>query len=455
MADPRKTMRTSRRQELAGGFPNNELAANIYMISDINLDTALPSTRAEEFFLARQPILNRDQGLYAYELLFRRAGSDTANVVDDLSATASVIAHASELGLENVIGGSLGFFNIDEAVLMSDFVKFLPCHKVILEILETVKVTPEVVARVVALRDSGYKFALDDIVEETEELRQLLPYVDIIKIDIADMKREDIPALHSRFKDAGKRTIAEKVENIEEFNFCLSLGFDYFQGYYFAKPVIMTGKKLAPSQVAIMQIIAQLDADADTSVLERSIKHNAALGLTLLRLVNTPAEGVIHPIDSLAQALNVLGRRQLYRWLQIMLYAESDKTRHTISPLLLLATTRGKLLELMAQRVNPGERGMADRAFTVGIMSLMDTLFSLPMENILEQMPVAAEVRDALLSRQGVFGDMLKLVEYIERVQESGPMLRPALRKLNLTSDDMVEMEVAAFEWSDSVARSS
>jgi EAL and modified HD-GYP domain-containing signal transduction protein len=105
--------------------------------------------------------------------------------------------------------------------------------------------------------------------------------------------------------------------------------------------------------------------------------------------------------------------------------------------------------------VNPGERGMADRAFTVGIMSLMDTLFSLPMENILEQMPVAAEVRDALLSRQGVFGDMLKLVEYIERVQESGPMLRPALRKLNLTSDDMVEMEVAAFEWSDSVARSS
>jgi EAL and modified HD-GYP domain-containing signal transduction protein len=430
-------------------------AASTTMVSDISPDASSPLPRVEEFFLARQPILNRNQSLVAYELLFRRAGGNKANVTDDLSATASVIAHASELGLENVIGSSLGFFNIDAAVLMSDFVKFLPCDKVILEILETVQVTLEVVERVAELSKAGYKFALDDVVEDSEALRQLLPYVSIIKIDIAGMKDETLAALCKRLTGAGKTMLAEKVETIREFEFCLSLGFHYFQGYYFARPVIMTGKKLTLSQVAIMQIMTQLDADADNAVLERSIKHDAALGLTLLRLVNTPAAGAVHRIDSLGQALNVLGRRQLRRWLQIMLYAEADKTNRIVSPLLLLATSRGKLLELMTQKLNPGERARADIAFTVGIMSLMDTLFSLPMEKILEQLPVAAEVRVALLARQGLFGDMLKLAEYIERVEESGPLLMPVLKKLHLTSEDLYELQVAAFEWSDSIAHAS
>jgi EAL and modified HD-GYP domain-containing signal transduction protein len=422
------------------------------MPSDLSFDASTQLSRVEEFFLARQPILNRDQTLIAYELLFRRAGGVAADVTDDLSATASVIAHASELGMENVIGKSLGFFNIDTVVLMSDFVKFLPSQKVVLEILESVEVTPEVVARVAELRKAGYQFALDDVIQDSRDLDQLLPYVSIIKIDIAAVRRDDIAALFHRFKSAGKTMLAEKVENIEEFNFCMALGFDYFQGYYFAKPVIMSGKKLAPSQMAVIEIMGQLDADADTVVLERSIKRDAALGLTLLRLVNTPAVGVIRRIDSLGQALAVLGRRQLYRWLQIMLYTEPDQSRHAISPLLVLASSRGKLLELMVQKLSPGKRDMADIAFTVGIMSLMDTLFSMPMENILGQMSVAADVRTALLVREGLLGDMLNLVEYMERVEECGQQAASAMHKLGLTSENLYEMQVAAFEWSDSIA---
>jgi EAL and modified HD-GYP domain-containing signal transduction protein len=425
------------------------------MDSNTDTDGARQLPQVEEFFLARQPILNREQELIAYELLFRRAGGNEASVTDDLSATASVIAHASELGMENVIGSRLGFFNIDAVVLMSDFVKFLPSDKVILEILETVQVTPSVVARVAELNAVGYQFALDDVICDSEGLRQLLPYVSVIKIDIAGMQRTDLAALSQRFRSAGKIMLAEKVESIEEFEFCLSLGFNYFQGYYFAKPIIMNGKKLASSQIAIIQLMAQLDADADNAVLARSIKHDAALGITLLRMVNTPSTGIIHRIDSLQQALTVLGRRQLYRWLQILLYVESSKTRHSVSPLLLLASSRGKLLELMTLKLNPGAPNRADMAFTVGIMSLMDTLFSLPMEKILEQMPVIGEVRAALLTRQGQFGDMLNLVECLERMEESGPSLRPALQKLNLTSEDLVEIQVAAFEWSDSISRAS
>ncbi|HEY8024780.1 MAG TPA: EAL domain-containing protein [Burkholderiaceae bacterium] len=416
------------------------------------LDSVPELPRVQDFFLARQPILNREQTLIAYELLFRRAREGEANIADDLSATASVIAHASELGMEQVIGASLGFFNVDAAVLLSDFIKFLPAQKVILEILETVDVTPAVVARVAELCQAGYKFALDDVVADSAGLRKLLPYITIVKIDIAQMVRADIAPLCQLLKKAGKILLAEKVETIEEFEYCMTVGFDFFQGYYFARPIVIAGKKLTPSQMTVVRIMALLDADADTPELERCIKHDAAIGITLLRLVNTPAVGAARRIDTLSQALYVLGRRQLHRWLQIMLYAEPHRARHSISPLLLMATTRGRLLELIAQKCFTGERAMADRAFAVGIMSLMDTLFGIPMENILMQMPVAEEVSTALLAREGVFGDMLNLVEYLERLQDSGAQAMPVLQRLQISNEDLLGMQLAAFEWSDSIA---
>lgn len=411
--------------------------------------------RIKEFFLARQPILNRDQVLFAYELLFREAAVGYANVTDDVAATASVIAHASELGLENVIGASLGFINVDAAVLMSDFIQFLPKQKVVLEILETVKVSERLIARVAELERAGYVFALDDVAADSEGVRMLLPFTDIIKIDLGEVGRKDVVCLSSRFKHKKKKLLAEKVENLAQFQACLDLGFDYFQGYYFAKPLVMTGKKLSPSQVAIMQVMAHIVSNADMAEIERTIKQDASLGLTLLRLVNTPAAGVARRIDTLGQALSVLGRRQLQRWLQILLYTDLGKPRGAASPLLALAATRGKLLELMAEKIRPGERNMAEVAFTVGILSLSDTLFGLPMEKILERLSVADKVREALLSRSGIYGDMLKLVEYIERIEETCPLAAELLKRLQLSAEELYTLQLAAFEWSDAVSRNA
>ena len=390
------------------------------MMTDSILDASGQPQRVKDFFLARQPILNRDQSLVAYELLFRCAATDSANVTDDLAATATVIAHASELGLEYVTGDSLAFVNVDATVLMSDFVSLLPTHKVVLEILETVHVTPQLIQRVAELAEAGFSFALDDVVADSDEVQKLLPLVKIIKIDVMDMALETLMRLASRFRQAGKILLAEKVETLEQFQDCLNLGFDYFQGYYFARPGILSGKKLSPSQLTIMQLMALIMTDADTREIELCIKQDVSLGLTLLRLVNTPAFGTSRRIDSLGQALVLLGRRQLQRWLQILLYADRGKGRGFMPPLLTLATTRGKLMELMAEKIRPGQSGVADIAFTVGIMSLMDTLFGTPMEKILQQIAVADSVSDALLQRKGLYGDMLKLAEYIERVEETG-----------------------------------
>lgn len=422
------------------------------MIPDASNESAVAAQHAREFFLARQPILNRAQHLVAYELLFRDAASGAANVVDHVAATATVMAHVSELGLDNVVGDSLGFVNIDATVLMSDFIGFLPADKVVLEILETVKVTPAIIERIKELSIAGYQFALDDVVVQSEDVRQLLPLVQFIKVDILGLQPEALRNLAIQLKQEGKKLLAEKVETMAEFEACLDLGFDYFQGYYFARPLILSGKKLAPSQLAIVQLMNQIVADEDSVVLEHTIKLDVSLSLNLLRLVNSVAVGAGRHVESVGQALAVLGRVQLQRWLQILLYADAGQGDGLKSPLLSLATTRGKLLELMTQKRYPGNRSLSEKSFTVGIMSLMDALFGLSMEEVLGHLTVAPEVREALLSRRGELGDMLKLAEYIERIEQAWPLLPPVVRKLGLSTEDVAELQLHAFRWSNSIA---
>ncbi len=398
------------------------------------------------FFLARQPILNRDQRLVAYELLFRNAHCNAADVVDDAAATATVIAHASELGMEQVVGQQMAYINVDTVALMSDFIRFLPYSKVILEILETVKATPEVLARVRELRLAGFKFALDDVVSASDDVQKLAPLVDVIKVDIQHMPADALTTLALLLSGSRQKLLAEKVETLAQFKQCLELGFEFFQGYYFARPVILSGKKIAPSEMAILHLLDLINAEADNIEIERCIKHDALISLNLLRLVNTPAVGARVRIDTLGQALIVLGRRQLQRWLQILLYVKPGTADQFTSPLLQLATTRGKLLELMTERLRPGQRTCADVGFTVGIMSLMDALFSMRMSDVVASVKVQNEVRDALLFRHGDYGSMLKLIERVENA-ECGPEMVAILRSLHLSAADLNAIQIAAFEW--------
>jgi EAL and modified HD-GYP domain-containing signal transduction protein len=416
------------------------------MHAEVTAETIMPS---DEFFLARQPILGRDERLVAYELLFRAAGEhDDAKLTDGAAAaTAAVISHASQLGMEQVVGSQLAFVNVDEVVLMSDFVRFLPADKVILEILETVKPTEPLIARVNELKALGFKFALDDVVVHSDDVGILAQLVDIIKVDVQGVEASKLAALAESLRGSPhQKLLAEKVETVSEFRLCLELGFDYFQGYYFARPVIMSGKKIAPSELVILRLLELINSNADNGTIELAVKRDALISLNLLRLANSGAAGAGERIDSVAQALAQLGRRQLQRWLQILLYSAPGGRVELNSPLLQMATTRGKLLELMTMHVRPGDGTSADMAFTVGIMSLMDALFALPMHEILEKVDAADEVRAALLGREGDFGIMLKVVEMLERAQGGRP-LSAALKKLRLTVKQVREIELEAFEW--------
>ncbi|MGJ7918299.1 EAL and HDOD domain-containing protein [Massilia sp. LXY-6] len=409
--------------------------------------TAVTSMPSEQFFLARQPILGRDQKLVAFELLFRAAPEhEDAQLTDYAAATATVIAHASQLGMEQVVGEQLAFVNVDEVVLKSDFVRFLPPDRVILEILETVDPNDQVLARIRELKELGFKFALDDVIGHSEQVSKLIDLVDVIKVDVNAISREELTCLATSLRDAPQKLLAEKVETVEEFHLCMELGFEYFQGYYFARPAILSGKKISPSELVVLRLLELIGSNADNAAIELAVKRDALLSLNLLRLVNSRAAGPDRHIESVSQALVQLGRSQLQRWLQILLYSTPDGRVELNSPLLQMATTRGRLLELMSLTLRPGDVAGAEAAFTIGIMSLMDALLSLPMDRILDRVDVSQEVKAALLDRAGDYGAMLSVAEELEGKQ-CGRRLSRALDKLGLSIKQIREIELAAFDW--------
>jgi EAL and modified HD-GYP domain-containing signal transduction protein len=417
------------------------------------LENASQPVRPRDFYLGRQPVIDRQQALFGYELLFRSAARGPATFASGLCATAAVIAHTAQLGLDKVLGDATGFINVDAEVINSDIFAFLPRERVVLELVGTVQASDDLMARLDQLARHGFRFCAAGIAADTPNVQRLLPLVDFVKIDVNDMPQSTLARLAPQWRTAGKRLIAEKVETREDYKLCMDLGFDYFQGYHFAKPAVIGGRKLSPSQLAVMDLMNMVMSDAENSVIERAVKKDPSLALNLLRLVNTPAVGARQRIDSIGQALMLLGRRQLQRWLQILLYADPGARGHTLSPLLMLATTRARLMELLAQRLRPGQRNVAEIAFTVGIMSLMDVLFEVRMDDLMEQIPMIDEVSEALLHRTNFFGELLKLAESIERMDDVATHVTPALASLVLSSDDLLELEVAAFEWSDSVVR--
>lgn len=369
----------------------------------------------EQLFLGRQPILDRDQQLVAYELLFRNSQQNAADVVDGTQATATVIANAfTELSVGDALGNCLGFINVDESFLFSDVLELLPKEQVVLEILETVRPTPEVFARARELKSRGFMLALDDVTQVSDDYQELVKLVDIIKVDLQPLSPEQLTQLTQGLLPLKKQLLAEKVDSQEQMDQCMELGFSLFQGYFFAKPQIIEGKKLSPSQISLMKLVGLVMSDADTADLEAAFKTEPALTVNLLRLTNSVGAGSRTRITSLRHAITILGQRQLQRWLQLLLFASGSKAG-TASPLLQLAATRARAMELLALELKRADTSFADQAFMVGIMSLVPALMGVPMGEVIKSLTMGLSTREALLEGKGQLGKLLELVAASER----------------------------------------
>ena len=407
------------------------------------------SQSSDSVFLGRQPILDRRQELFAYELLFRDSAANAANVSDDLAATASVISHTfGELGVDQALGPYKGFINCDANLLLSDLPELLPPDKIVLEVLETVDITPEIVERCAELKRHGFMLAIDDFTHEVERWRPLLLLTDIVKIDLQQLDRHQLLDTTNTLKGYPLRLLAEKVDSREMADVCRNLGYDYFQGYYFARPAVLGGNKLGQSQAALMRLLALVLQDAETSDLENALKQQPGLAFNLLRLTNSVSTGVRMKITSLRHAITVLGRRQLQRWLQLVIYTNPD-SKEFPSPLMHLAATRGRLIELLAARIRPGNKEFEGHAFLTGIMSLMPALLGIPMENVLQGLPLDNSVVEALTSRNGELGAMLSLAESLE--QHDSDNTRLLAQRLALNAGVVNASLTQALAWASNI----
>ena len=402
-----------------------------------------------EFFIGRQPIVGRRRELFAYELLFRSGAQNQAVVVDDVFASATVIKHAfSGLGVQFALGGKKGFINLSEGLLLSDAIEALPPERVVLELLEHVRITPDVVERCRYLRRLGYAIALDDVVRITEGMEALLPSVTFVKIDISTMTEAGIAALVGQLRPYNVVLLAEKVETEEQFHYCRSLGFHLFQGYFFARPSVLSGRSVQPSTVLLLKIFGLIAKDADVEELESALRQAPDLTVRLLRMANSVAHERMNKIYSLRNAILVLGRVQISRVVQIMLFAQHSSLDLSTDPLVQTAAVRGRLMEGMADSL--GLARVRDRAFMVGILSLADSLFSQSMSDILDILNLEETLYDAIIRRDGHLGALLNLIEASEKAEAR--RFRSVAESLGLTDIDLFNRwQIEAMRWASSL----
>ncbi len=404
----------------------------------------------EKFFLGRQPILDRQQNLFGYELLFRSADTSSVVVTDYTYASASVISSAmANFGFREVLGRHRGFINVDTDVLMSDALELLPKEQVVLELLEVIDVNTAVIERCRELKSKGFCLALDDHVY-APVYKPLYGIIDIIKVDLTLSTPDALPGIVRQLKGLPPRLLAEKVETLEQFDQCRSLGFEFFQGYFLARPIVLKNKRIDIGDSCLVRLQQLLLKDAEIGVIEESFRESPKLVFNLLRLVNSIAMGLVDKIRTVRHAIVILGRRQLLRWTYLAMFASAD-TRPGSGTLLELAAMRGRWMELIIQRHISRYRSndFHECAFITGILSLADQLFEVPMEQLVGHFNLDEDVSRALIKREGVLGMLLRLVELIELGDYAAAL--PILAQLEISQDQLLTFQLEAINWTNSL----
>lgn len=400
-----------------------------------------------ELILGRQPIVDITGSLVAFELLFRESFDEVdAQRPDDLHASSHVIARVlADIGVAASLGRFTGYVNVDRALLMSDMVELLPPGPFVLEILETTQIDAGLAERIRALRERGYRFALDDVANGDDSRLQWLSLVDIVKVELAPTSHGPWLELARELKPSGRTLLAEKVETHEQFRLAREAGFDLFQGFFFARPQLLHSRRIRSPAHEVIRLVAMLDRDPDIDEVANELRRHPALFRPILRQVNSCAAGLSRRIDSIATAVALVGLRQVARLAQLLLYADGEGTSAHDDPLVQQVGLRARTMELLAGRWRPGEPRLGDQAFLAGVLSRLDVLFGTTLEQALSDLPLAGGVRDALLERAGPLGQLLSICEARERADLASLETLCAAMGVDVADTARAEIEAAAW----------
>jgi c-di-GMP phosphodiesterase len=363
-------------------------------------------------FLGRQPILDRMRRTFAYELLYRNGSDDSAIFADPDDATRCAVECALlEWGLTNVVGDALAFINVTADYLRSGQYLLLPADRVVLELLESEHFSQDTATATRAAVSAGFRIALDDLVTtETPGIGDFLPMVDVIKVDVVNLDDHQLrDIVRTLRRDAPRaKLLAEKVETVEVFEYCRELGFDLFQGYFFAKAeVLERPSHRANRQAALMLLMAVQNPDVTIVELAELATGDPTLAYRLLGLVNSTATGLGRAVESVHHAIVLLGIDYVRQLATLLTIAASSETNEE---LVALAATRARVAELL---VDDPKLGSA--AFTAGLLSVIDAVFHTPMAELVDDLPLAQSVRVALLDGSGPIGEALSIVRAYEQ----------------------------------------
>jgi len=366
-----------------------------------------------DIFIGRQPIFNTNMKVIAYELLFR---SNTANnhavIVGGDVASAQVMMNAlGEMGLSEVVGEhQRAFINFTEGLLLKEYQPFYPRNKIVIEILEDIKVTPLLMESLHKLKKQGYTIALDDYIFNPE-LEVLEQFADIIKIDILDVELAKLEQHVERIKSKGIYLLAEKVETQEQYDYCLKLGFNYFQGYFFAKPNIIVGKRLPNNKLTLLDLLAKVyDPDIDMSLLSTIIGKDVGLSQKLLKFVAETSSNN-HAVASIHDAVMRFGLRRLQSWASMLaLSGVEDKPMELFTTSLI----RAKFCELLGEKLKGSSK---EAYFTVGLFSCLDAVMDAELSSLVNKLGLDNEIKQALLEGKGALGLALNIVKSLEAGQ--------------------------------------
>jgi len=354
--------------------------------------------------IGRQPILDANQQIFAYELLYRDGVQNRAQILNGDEATARVLVNTfCELGLSQIVDQSKAFINMTDTLFLDHLYKILPPEQVVLEVLETVQPTPELIQSLQKVRERGFQVALDDFVF-SEDYRGLVELANFVKFDVMALTIPQLESQMNGLRDYPLRFLAEKVESYDNFLQCRELGIELFQGYYFCKPEIIKGGRLSNNRISLLLLLAKLqEEEISISKLEDLIKTDLALSLKLLRYVNSAFVGLPKTVDTISQAICMVGTDRMRQWASVMVLANFEAKP---VELMRVALIRAKMCEEICQTQNiPSGPG-----FTVGLFSVLDAFFDCEMKYLMEQLPLSDHIQSALLDRKGVLGRVLENV---------------------------------------------
>lgn len=396
----------------------------------------------DQAYIGRQPIMNPSQEIVAYELFFRHSAEATTAVYENsLQACNRVLMNTiNDMGTQWLLGDKLAFLNISEEMLHSELLELLPPSKTVLELEALVAPSNEVLERCQFLRQRGYRIALKDKGESLVG-SALIDYADYVKIDILAYTMDEVARRFLEYQILGVTVVAEKVEHHHQYEACHHIGFHLIQGFYFAHTETFTAKVINPAFAAVLDLLNMISRDADMPDIENGFKRDAALSFKLLRYINSVGFGLSCEIQSLRHALTIIGTKQLYRWLTLLMVTAGENS--AAPALMKTSITRGRLTELLGEGYF--DKTGRDNLFVTGVFSMLDLMLEMPMEKVLEKIDLPDAIQDALLRRQGVYGPFLQLAEACEN-QDNSRIIALA-ESLQLDPNKVNDSHIAALSW--------